>query len=337
MAGVGGEALWLMWNATNVSIVSVPVLMRQVEDLIIKAILGAEQQIATACKTFVPHKTNCFGNYYLHTLSHTQRGPLLSYFPSVSYSLSVSSSIIYLHWAVLRQQTAILQRGAFLPVAAVRPAGGLWTAFCFTQESPSSSSSSSMLPFRFAWFRPNVFLAAAGLCELHFRAITDVSVGTNCLRALSPSFYVWQSVGDLEFESGRVSQASLSSAVSFSLFFPHVSLFLFVYNSLSPLLHSFSPLRCEENEVLLQFRPTFVDTIAGLISCCLGCSHGCSCLHGDAIYTPAALARRVSGDHAGIIIVSSCLIHTWIHKPTNRCHLSWMCKWKTILTIRVRT
>lgn len=60
-------------DVTNVSIVSVPVLMRQVEDLIIKAILGAEQQIATACKTFVPHKTNCFGNYYPHTLTHTKR------------------------------------------------------------------------------------------------------------------------------------------------------------------------------------------------------------------------------------------------------------------------
>ncbi|KAK1893578.1 Tubulin polyglutamylase TTLL5, partial [Dissostichus eleginoides] len=35
-------------------------LMRQVEDLIIKALLSAELQIATACKTYVPHKTNCF-------------------------------------------------------------------------------------------------------------------------------------------------------------------------------------------------------------------------------------------------------------------------------------
>ena len=45
--------------------------MRQVEDLIIKAIMGAEQQIATACKTFVPHKTNCFGNYSPLSLTHT--------------------------------------------------------------------------------------------------------------------------------------------------------------------------------------------------------------------------------------------------------------------------
>lgn len=41
----------------------VPVLMRQVEDLIVKAILSAECQIADACKSFVPHKTNCFGNH----------------------------------------------------------------------------------------------------------------------------------------------------------------------------------------------------------------------------------------------------------------------------------
>lgn len=46
-------------------IVSVTVLMRQVEDLIIKAILSAELQIATACKMFVPHKTNCFGNHFI--------------------------------------------------------------------------------------------------------------------------------------------------------------------------------------------------------------------------------------------------------------------------------
>lgn len=62
----------MILDATNISIVSVPVLMRQVEDLIIKAILGAEQQIATACKAFVPHKTNCFGNYYLHTHTHKE-------------------------------------------------------------------------------------------------------------------------------------------------------------------------------------------------------------------------------------------------------------------------
>lgn len=39
--------------------------MRQVEDLIIKAVLSAELQIATACKMFVPHKTNCFGNRFM--------------------------------------------------------------------------------------------------------------------------------------------------------------------------------------------------------------------------------------------------------------------------------
>ena len=48
--------------------VFVPVLMRQVEDLIIKAILSAELQIATACKMFVPHKANCFGNTFIFCL-----------------------------------------------------------------------------------------------------------------------------------------------------------------------------------------------------------------------------------------------------------------------------
>lgn len=46
-------------------LLSIPVLMKQVEDLIIKAVLSAELQIATACKMFVPHKTNCFGNIFI--------------------------------------------------------------------------------------------------------------------------------------------------------------------------------------------------------------------------------------------------------------------------------
>ncbi|XP_041703589.2 tubulin polyglutamylase TTLL5 isoform X1 [Coregonus clupeaformis] len=38
-------------------------LMSQVEDLVIKAVLSAELQIATACKMFVPHRNNCFELY----------------------------------------------------------------------------------------------------------------------------------------------------------------------------------------------------------------------------------------------------------------------------------
>lgn len=36
-------------------------LMAHVEDLIIKTIISAELAIATACKTFVPHRSSCFG------------------------------------------------------------------------------------------------------------------------------------------------------------------------------------------------------------------------------------------------------------------------------------
>ena len=36
-------------------------LMAHLEDLIIKTIISAELAIATACKTFVPHRSSCFG------------------------------------------------------------------------------------------------------------------------------------------------------------------------------------------------------------------------------------------------------------------------------------
>lgn len=51
-----------------VCLLSVSVLMRQVEDLIIKAVLSAELQIASACKMFVPNKTNCFGDHFIFLL-----------------------------------------------------------------------------------------------------------------------------------------------------------------------------------------------------------------------------------------------------------------------------
>ncbi|KAK5916693.1 hypothetical protein CgunFtcFv8_011650 [Champsocephalus gunnari] len=52
-------------------------LMRQVEDLIIKALLSAELQIATACKTYVPHKTNCFELYGFDVLIDSNLKPWL--------------------------------------------------------------------------------------------------------------------------------------------------------------------------------------------------------------------------------------------------------------------
>lgn len=51
----------------------VSALMAKVEDLVIKTVIGAELQIATSCKMFMPHKGNCFGkdqNFLLNNLSN---------------------------------------------------------------------------------------------------------------------------------------------------------------------------------------------------------------------------------------------------------------------------
>ncbi|XP_056282088.1 tubulin polyglutamylase TTLL5 isoform X3 [Pseudoliparis swirei] len=52
-------------------------LMRQVEDLIVKAVLSAELQIANACKMYVPHKTNCFELYGFDVLVDSNLKPWL--------------------------------------------------------------------------------------------------------------------------------------------------------------------------------------------------------------------------------------------------------------------
>lgn len=43
----------------------VTVLMGQIEDLVIKALLSVELHVANACKMFIPYRTNCFGKAHV--------------------------------------------------------------------------------------------------------------------------------------------------------------------------------------------------------------------------------------------------------------------------------
>ena len=65
--------------------INVAELMMRVEDVIIKTILCSEEQIASACKLFMPNRGNCFGE-------------LNSLFPCLSLSVACTSvCLIGLH------------------------------------------------------------------------------------------------------------------------------------------------------------------------------------------------------------------------------------------------
>ena len=42
--------------------------MMRIEDVVIKTIISAELQVATACKMFMPHRGNCFGKRSVNIL-----------------------------------------------------------------------------------------------------------------------------------------------------------------------------------------------------------------------------------------------------------------------------
>uniref|UniRef100_A0AAQ5XP26 Tubulin--tyrosine ligase-like protein 5 n=1 Tax=Amphiprion ocellaris TaxID=80972 RepID=A0AAQ5XP26_AMPOC len=121
-------------------------LMRQIEDLIIKAVLSAELQIATACKMFVPHKTNCFELYGFDVLIDSNLKPWLlevNLSPSLAcdapLDLKIKASMIAdmlsLIKVLRRIQEEYERRGGFIRIF---PTADTWELYGGYLESKTS-------------------------------------------------------------------------------------------------------------------------------------------------------------------------------------------------------
>lgn len=138
----------LRLNVTLLSMfLCVPVLISQVKDLVIKAVLSAELQMATACKMFVPHRNNCFVKTVCYILSVC--------FPGCTFLVLSTSlnSILYIFSYFLLRFFSTDYRQSF-PNTSSSCVRRFWSSFWLKQEFASVFSVAiqvSDLGWLFSW------------------------------------------------------------------------------------------------------------------------------------------------------------------------------------------